>query len=388
MMRVCFVFKKRIAGLLAFAVLARMSAFAGVWSWTGAQDSYWTNAANWKIDGAAASVPPGMYCIENGGNAGAFDSAVEFGEVADGCATAINLDGFWDVSNVVIKASAPRYQFGTSDAQSFTIHSTAGVFRVESGAPAPRIVAKFGAWRYAGVSGGNLGDSFVPKLVNDSVETLELPKMFYVESSAKSGEKAFRFEGCGDVKISGLCTCYSLIYLDLAQTDGAKLIWNCSVRDWNISGIRKIRNASGTVSEIQLTENGVLSGYTGMGPFEIAGSLTLSGKGEYVCNVGEKKDTIAKDGNKYQDQQNSVGGEMHVQCKVTSAENGGYYGGWTLYGGGGTTWFDGAIDNQMKGAAKILPSGDWLSTQYILVPHMAYIRSATLEVGFSASRKW
>ena len=365
-MKECFSFCKcnRVAVLLAFAVLARMSVFAGVWSWTGAQDSYWTNAANWKIDGAAASVPPGMYCTENGEKAGAFDSAVEFGEVAGGCATIINLDGFWDVSNVVIKASAPRYQFGTSDAQSFTIHSTAGVFRVESGAPAPRIVAKFGAWRYAGVPGGNLGDSFVPKLVNDSAETLELPEMFYVEASAYPGEKAFRFEGCGDVKISGLCTYRSLIYLDLAQTDGAKLIWNCSVRDWNISGIRKIRNASGTVSEIELTENGVLSGYTGMGPFEIAGSLTLSGKGEYVCNVGEKSDANAKDGNKYQDQQNSVGGEMHVQCKVTSVEKGGYYGGWTLYGSGGTTWFDGEIDNQMKGAAKILPSGDWPSTQY------------------------
>ncbi len=350
---------KKKCGLLVGVCIA-FAACADTWMWTGAEDGFWTNAANWTVGGAVATVPPGMYADQStaGAQSGALDSTARFGAVAEGCATTVNLDGFWDVSNLVVQAGAPRYTFGTSETQSLTIHATAGVFRVEAGAPAPTMVAQFGAWRYAGRSGGDLGSLFIPKLVNDSSETLTFPKMFYIEQG-RSGEKAFRFEGSGDVKISGLSTFRYVIYLDLAQTNGAKLVWDCKVDPgWKIGGIRKIRNASGFFSEIEITEGNLLSGYEGMGPFEIAGALLLSGDGTYRCNVGRKAANNATDGNLYVDQQNTIYGTISVQCKVDSVlKDDVYYGGWTHYASNGTTIF--GSRNAMRGSAKLLAYTDY-----------------------------
>ena len=351
-----------LAGVLVCGAMC--AAHGDTWTWTGAEDGYWTNAANWTVNGAVATVPPGRYADPaDGTDVGAFNASATFGAVAEGGATTINLDGFLDVSNLVVTAAGPRYTFGTAASQALTIHSTAGVFRVESGALAPTMVAQFGAWRYAGVPSAGFGNAMTPKLVNNSSETLTFPKMFYVEYAARSGEKAIRFEGTGNVKISGASTYRSLIYLDFAQTGGAKLIWDFDIRDWAIYGIRKIRNASGYSNEIEITEGSFFSGYSGMGPFEsIEGTFTLSGPGTYIGNVGVKSGTsLAADGFKYVDQQNSVSGTLKVQCRLESyLKDNVYYGGWTHYNYTGTTIF--GDNNEMLGTMKILPVSEYANS--------------------------
>lgn len=341
----------------ASCIAAVCGVFADTWVWTGAENGSWTNAANWKVDGAVAEVPPGMYVNPAGGTemAGALDSSAVFGDVAEGAATTIDLDGFWDVSNLVVSASASRYVFGVSGDQSLTVFPSGGVFRVESGALAPTVVAAFG-FRYPRTVVQNVSDrARNAKIVNDSSETLTFEKMFFFEPSEKFDETAFQFEGCGDVRIAGLAKYKHLVYLDLAQTNGAKIVWACSVtNNWNISGVRKIRNQGGVSSEIEISEGGVLSGYNGMGPFEVDGSLLLSGDGTYLCNVARRAGNRVNGGNPYVDQQNSVGETMSVQCNVESVLiDGVCYGGWSITGGNGTTVF--GPRNAMRGSAKIHP---------------------------------
>ena len=363
--------------MLASVVCCGLSAQAGtVWTWTGAEDAYWTNAANWTVGGEVATTPPGKFLVpgEAGGKTiaatnGVFDATAEFGAVAEGKATTINLDGFWDVSNLTVKAGAPRYTFGTAATQSLTVHATAGVFKVEAAAPAPTVVAHFGCWRYQSHPSSNLGNVLNPKVWNDSSETLVFDKMFYIEgiAPANSGEKAIEFRGTGDIKISGLSTYRNLIYLDLYQTNGGKLIWDCDVRkrwdgnNWSQAAIRKIRCASSYTCEIELTERGVLSGYTGMGPFDsLAGNVTLSGPGTYLCNVAKKGADKAPDGVIYIDQQNDVSGTLNILAHIVSTTNDvGYQGGWCRYASTGTTVF--SDNNDMTGWARILTTTDYLS---------------------------
>ena len=119
----------RLKLLVAF-VSCSAATFGEVWTWTGVRDSHWTNAANWTLNGSAAAFPPGRYLSSaDGKETGAFDSTVEFGAVAEGNATTIDLDGFWDVSNIVVKADAPQYQFGTSSSQVLAVHLTNGAFK-------------------------------------------------------------------------------------------------------------------------------------------------------------------------------------------------------------------------------------------------------------------
>lgn len=331
-------------------------ASARTWVWTGADSGSWTNAANWTVDGAVAGVPPGMYVNPAGGEdkIGALDASVVFGAVADGAATTVDLDGFWDVSNLVVTASAPRYTFGASDAQSLTIFPSGGVFRVESGAPVPNVVAAFG-FRYPRKVVQIPNDRKEnAKIINDSSETLTFQKMFFFEPSVSFDETAFQFEGGGDIRIAGLAKYKHLIYIDLAQTNGAKIVWDCAVTNgWNINGVRKIRNLYEVASEIEIAEGGVLSGYNGMGPFEINGTLLLSGDGTYLCNVGRRSSAVVNGGNPYVDQQNDVGGLLSVQCNVDSVLfDNRYYGGWSRCGGRGTTIF--GDRNAMRGSAKIM----------------------------------
>lgn len=350
--------RSRIA--LSCAVMCAAAVYgasAGTWVWTGADNGSWTNAANWTVDGAVAEVPPGMYVnpVDGDDKTGALNASVVFGAVADGAATTIDLDGFWDVSNIVVTASAPRYTFGSSDEQSLTIFPSGGVFRVESGAPAPEVVAAFG-YRYPRQAVQQVDDrNRNAKIINDSSETLTFRKMFFFEPSVGFDETAFQFEGCGDIKIAGLAKYKHLIYIDIAQTNGAKIVWDCAVTNgWNINGVRKIRNLGGVVSEIEIAEGGVLSGYNGMGPFEIDGTLLLSGDGTYLCNVARRSSGRVDGGSPYVDQQNNVAGLLSVQCNVDSVLlDGVCYGGWSRFGGSGTTIF--GDRNAMRGSAKIMP---------------------------------
>ena len=112
---------KRLCIGLAVA-LAGACALGETFTWTGAQDAYWTNAANWTVSGTPAGRCPGVV----GDTASATDEMWEewsvntdraffTGAGANGSAT-VDLDGLFSISNLVVSgADAPVYTFGTGE---------------------------------------------------------------------------------------------------------------------------------------------------------------------------------------------------------------------------------------------------------------------------------
>ncbi|MCQ2392137.1 MAG: hypothetical protein MJ240_12000 [Kiritimatiellae bacterium] len=117
-----------------------LSAWAGVTAyWTGAQDSYWTNAANWSVGGSVPSVCPGVVSNDvDGVFAPALpskDKVIFDGRCTSGNTT-INLDGLYSISCITVTgADAPKYAFGTDDSQ-YLPFETNGAFLVEASVPA------------------------------------------------------------------------------------------------------------------------------------------------------------------------------------------------------------------------------------------------------------
>lgn len=119
------------------------SAVAGVaapteYIWTGAQDAYWTNAANWAVGGVAPSDVPGRY-LTPGGEVTNLDAVAVFDATGGGRAT-VWLDGHLCVSSVVFRAGAPVYTLGEKDhGRYFALAHEGGRLVVEPGARAPVI---------------------------------------------------------------------------------------------------------------------------------------------------------------------------------------------------------------------------------------------------------
>ena len=164
------------SALVGLVVLG--SAVAGVaapteYVWTGAQDAYWTNAANWQVGGAVASDVPGVRFIDaSRATATNLDAVAVFG--AEGAKTTINLDGHFFVSNLVVKAGAPKYTFGEKQ-QFLGIAHKGGVFKVEKGATAPTVTGTYGLLYYPGmtsVEDDTYGTPNEARFVNESDEEL------------------------------------------------------------------------------------------------------------------------------------------------------------------------------------------------------------------------
>ena len=80
-----------------------LAAFAGrVYTWTGAQDSRWTNPANWTVDGAVATACPGVVSNEvNGVFAPALPSSdTAVFDSAGAARTTVDLEGLYSVAHV------------------------------------------------------------------------------------------------------------------------------------------------------------------------------------------------------------------------------------------------------------------------------------------------
>lgn len=106
--------------------------------WTGAQDAYWTNAANWAVGGVVPSDVPGRY-LTPGGEATNLDAVAVFDATGGGRAT-VWLDGHLCVSSVVFRAGAPVYTLGEKDhGRYFALAHEGGRLVVEPGARAPVI---------------------------------------------------------------------------------------------------------------------------------------------------------------------------------------------------------------------------------------------------------
>ena len=162
------------------------SAVAGVaapteYVWTGEQDAYWTNAANWQVDGAVATDVPGVRFLTKGPDWKTFtnmNATASFGAVVDGAPTTINLDGLFFVSNLVVKAGAPKYTFGAKQ-QFLGIAHEGGLFKVEKGAMAPTVTGVYGFLWYPGMQESKPDTYDTPdeaRFVNESEYELVLSK--------------------------------------------------------------------------------------------------------------------------------------------------------------------------------------------------------------------
>ena len=196
------------------------SAVAGVaapteYVWTGAQDAYWTNAANWQVGDAVATDVPGVRFLTKGPDWKTFtnlNATASFGAVVDGAPTTINLDGLFFVSNLVVKADAPKYTFGAKQ-QFLGIAHEGGLFKVEKGATAPTVTGVYGFLWYPGMQESKPDTYDTPdeaRFVNESEGELVLfnfgNKSPNVPSSElnKIGSTWCRFiglGGTGDIRI-------------------------------------------------------------------------------------------------------------------------------------------------------------------------------------------
>lgn len=197
------------------------SAVAGVaapteYVWTGEQDAYWTNAANWQVDGAVATDVPGVRFLTKGPDWKTFtnlNATASFGAVAGGAPTTINLDGLFFVSNLVVKARAPKYTFGVNkpnNNQFLGIAHEGGLFKVEKGAMAPTVTGVYGFLWYPGMQESKPDTYDTPdeaRFVNESEGELVLSNFGNKSPNAPSekiGGTWCRFiglGGTGDIRI-------------------------------------------------------------------------------------------------------------------------------------------------------------------------------------------
>lgn len=123
---------------VGFGCVASLAAAPKEYVWTGAQDAYWTNAANWTVEGAVPADVPGRY-LTSGGETTNLDAVAVFDATGGGRAT-VWLDGHLCVSSVVFRAGAPVYTLGEKDhGRYFALAHEGGRLVVESEARAPVI---------------------------------------------------------------------------------------------------------------------------------------------------------------------------------------------------------------------------------------------------------
>ncbi len=119
--------------VIGLSLLCATSVFADTFTWTGAEDCYWTNAANWSVGGATATRCPGYMLwpqpdktVITNDFRGDF---VQFGAIST-ANTTINMAGRPVITKITFITGAPAYTIGTedSDAQvlSFPKSTTGG----------------------------------------------------------------------------------------------------------------------------------------------------------------------------------------------------------------------------------------------------------------------
>lgn len=145
--------------IMMVSLMAVVGGFAETFTWTGAVDGKWTNAANWTVGGVAATRCPGIVSndiwdvngeyVDNWSNTIHRVDLVEFATVAAGKATTIDLEGHYCVSSIVFRAGCDRFTLGADSNQVVAIQAfgngwaSAGRFTIEYGAHAPELVAGF-----------------------------------------------------------------------------------------------------------------------------------------------------------------------------------------------------------------------------------------------------
>ena len=246
------------------ACAALLAAAAPEYIWTGAQDAYWTNAANWQVDGQPARVVPGQYFLPNDAAATNRDAIAVFG-VSGAERTTVDLAGLHFVSGLVVRAGAPAYTFGSRAGQYLGLASAGGFFRVEAGAKAPTVKGVYGLIYEPGMSSSGPDAYDAPekeaRFVNDSDETLVLENFGNRAPGVPDGMNTYGYfrpiglGGSGNIKISSWVMNQSVLALNLYPENGARLMVMGTSHDRLNEGlIRNIKIGGGRQGVIEIYE--------------------------------------------------------------------------------------------------------------------------------------
>ena len=177
--------------------------------WTGAADSFWTNANNW-----AGGVVPGRYIAPDGAGGVATNGAgrctATFGEIAEGASAVVDLDGLVSVTNITVTGASRAFTFGTSSAQRIPIECC-GSLVVASGAKAPTLAGTllFAAevsYSYWSAPSSSLRPGITIK--NDSDDILNVGDIGPVTTAEGKGsyfntEVMLSLKGTGSIRFTG-----------------------------------------------------------------------------------------------------------------------------------------------------------------------------------------
>ena len=224
--------RRVVVGLVLLAA-ATVSAAPAEYVWTGAQDAYWTNAANWTVGGAVATDVPGVrFTTKDWQTFTNLNATASFGAVEEGKPTTINLDGLFFVSNLVVKAGAPQYTFGATG-QYLGLAHEGGRFTVEKGAAAPAVAGVYGFLWYPGMKESKPDTYDTPdeaRFVNESEGELVLSNFGNTSPNAPSsgiGGTWCRFiglGGTGDIRIDSWSKKRTSVALNLYPEGAQRLL--------------------------------------------------------------------------------------------------------------------------------------------------------------------
>lgn len=175
------------------------SAAADEYVWTGAEDGYWTNAANWTVGGAVATQPPGQVDLPDGTVGGSLGDTAVFSQSSAN--TTIDLAGHHSIFHVTVTGTeTPVYTLGTSDAQILRFELNGLLLVDASVVNMPVLTCGLGI-----VTDG-VQTAFNVRFENNAAETLVLNKVGYVTKApdAKSWlETTLTLAGTGNFRLAG-----------------------------------------------------------------------------------------------------------------------------------------------------------------------------------------
>ena len=329
------------------------SAVAGVaapteYVWTGEQDAYWTNAANWQVGGAVATDVPGVRFLTKGPDWKTFtnlNATASFGAVVDGAPTTINLDGLFFVSNLVVKAGAPQYTFGTTG-QYLGLAHEGGRFTVEKGAAAPAVAGVYGFLWYPGMKESKPDTYDTPdeaRFVNESEYELVLSKFGSKSPNTPSGIggtwcRFIGLGGTGDIRIDSWWPAQTSVALNL-YPEGTQCLRLKGTTDsiYAKEFVRCIQVGGGRKATVEITEKTLELGRgtevtTGKKKMPVvrvrdAGTrLTFTGEGVVGLHGMSKKSNPGVFGTGFVPAGANIdaGAELIFACKVDGFASSGY----------------------------------------------------------------
>ena len=253
--------RRALIGLVVIWSAVVVSAAPEEYVWTGVQDAYWTNAANWRVGGAVATDAPGVrFTTKDWKTFTNLNATASFGTVEEGKPTTINLDGLFFVSNLVVKAGAPKYTFGT-EGQYLGLAHEGGRFTVKTGATAPAVTGVYGLLYRAGMPQYEADTYDTPdeaRFVNESNEELVLSNFGMKSPNAPSvvlWYRSFGFGGTGNVKIDSWSQRQSCVGLNLYPEGDQRLRLVGTTADPNLNQlVRRIQVGGGRSATVEVVD--------------------------------------------------------------------------------------------------------------------------------------